>query len=335
MRTTFAFAAFLAIIAAFSVPAIAQKKGPVISIAETGWNFGAVNEGDEADKDITVTNTGDAVLEITKVETSCGCIIPKMEKMQIEPSKSAKLSLHLDAARGGHGEIKKVLTITSNCPQQPKVELTLEGVVKPIWWLKDISINFGEMPNGVVHERTFRIYAAAGAKVNLLKVTTSPAEFEVVGWKDAKDPDGTGGWEVTIRTPKKWESGYFEALCVMETDFKKVPQRGARFFGEFVGKIRVAPEDLAFGAMKPGEKKTLKVTVTKTEGEGMEIVRAESEDKGIATKITEKEKGKSGEVEVTFTAPQSEGSFKGTIQIAVDEPGQRVHTVNFYGRVVP
>ncbi len=59
------------------------------------------------------------------------------------------------------------------------------------------------------------------------------------------------------------------------------------------------------------------MTVTKTEGEGMEIVRAESEDKGIATKITEKEKGKSGEVEVTFTAPQSEGSFKGTIQIAV------------------
>ena len=40
-----------------------------------------IAEANPADKDITVTNTGDAVLEITKVETSCGCIIPKMEKM--------------------------------------------------------------------------------------------------------------------------------------------------------------------------------------------------------------------------------------------------------------
>lgn len=323
------------VLAAFAVIAGAQTKGPLISASDSGWNFGEVNEGDLKDHEITLTNNGDQPLEIKKIDVTCGCVEAKMFDTWIAPGKSLPLKLHLDSRRGGHGEIKKQVILTTNSAQTPKFELQMEGVIKPVWWLKDINVNLGTMPNGVVNEKKLRIYTAPGRTIKLLNVQTNPTDFAIVDRKEVKDPDGTGGWELTIRLPKNWESGVFEALCLMTTDFAPIPERACRLFGEFVGGITLSPSDLAFGPMKPGESKTMKVKVQKAQGEGMEIVQVDAKDENLKTSFKDIEKGKSAEIELTYTAPTKEGTFRGEVQVVINEPGQRVHTITYYGRVAP
>jgi hypothetical protein len=309
-----------------------QTSGPRLQPSAPGWNFGTVNQGDEKDYEITITNTGDAPLEVTKVEVTCGCIIAAMEKKALEPAESVALQLHLDARRGGHGQIKKEVILHSNDARNPTVSMHMEGVIKPVWWLPEININLGSMTNGVAQERKIRVYVQEGFDVKLLKVTTNPMEFAVGEINPFKDDTGRGH-EIAIKMPLKIESGYFEALVLFESDFKPIPQLACRLFGEFVGAIKISPPQLAFGIMKPGEAKTMKVTVTKTEGTGMSVVRAESKDPAITSKILEREPGKCVEVELTYTAPAAAASFKGQVFITVDEPGHRGHAVEFYGRV--
>ncbi len=66
----FLFPALFATLVMFSLAFQANAAAPKISIADPDHNFGVVNEDAQVTSDYTVTNEGDAPLEIERVATS-------------------------------------------------------------------------------------------------------------------------------------------------------------------------------------------------------------------------------------------------------------------------
>lgn len=108
---------------------------PRIEITPKNFNFGEVNFGKVAEYAFKIKNLGDAVLEIRKVATSCGCTTATVDKEQLNPGEEMELSVSYDTAvmgdsPHGKGEQERIIYVKSNDPLNPQVEVTINAYVK-------------------------------------------------------------------------------------------------------------------------------------------------------------------------------------------------------------
>ena len=97
-------------------------------------DYGRVNK--EEDNGIRVfefTNTGDAPLIITNVQSSCGCTVPSKPTEPILPGKTGKIEVKYNM---NPGPIRKTITVESNAVNvdEGRVALKIKGEVyiKPV-----------------------------------------------------------------------------------------------------------------------------------------------------------------------------------------------------------
>jgi len=99
-----------------------------IELEATRLDLGDVPNGQIATRDVVVRNTGDGVLVVDALSTSCGCTTATLEPMQIAPGERGVLHIAFDS--GAHGEkltgpLVRQVFLTSNDPSQPEATLEL------------------------------------------------------------------------------------------------------------------------------------------------------------------------------------------------------------------
>ncbi len=87
--------------------------GPVMTFAETEYNFGDITQGDVVEHVFKFTNTGTQPLVIERVTASCGCTTPAWTKEPVMPGKSGSITAKYNSA-GRVGTQKKAITVVSN-----------------------------------------------------------------------------------------------------------------------------------------------------------------------------------------------------------------------------
>lgn len=108
---------------------------PSISVSESAFDLGTVIFGDVARRSVELSNTGDEVLEILKISTSCGCTKAYLEDGAtfIGPGQSKQLTITFDPAIHGDdsdvGDITRVIYVKSNDPGKPEIEIDLSATV--------------------------------------------------------------------------------------------------------------------------------------------------------------------------------------------------------------
>jgi hypothetical protein len=103
---------------------------PRIELSTTSFDLGNVDpDNGIRTETFFVKNTGNAVLEITSVSTSCGCTEAEVEAEEILPGKQAKLTVEYDPSVHPNltGKIERVVYVQSNDPLQEEVELEITG----------------------------------------------------------------------------------------------------------------------------------------------------------------------------------------------------------------
>lgn len=99
-----------------------------IELEATHLDLGDVPNGEIATRDVVVRNTGDAILVVDALSTSCGCTTATLEPMQIGPGESGTLHIAFDS--GAHGEeltgpLVRQVFLNSNDPAQPEATVEL------------------------------------------------------------------------------------------------------------------------------------------------------------------------------------------------------------------
>ena len=99
-----------------------------ISFAETSFDFGEIKQGEKVSHTFAFTNTGEAPLTISKVNTTCGCTAPYWPKQPVPPGATDKIEVTFNSA-GKSGMQRKNITILSNAAASP-TQLTITAMVK-------------------------------------------------------------------------------------------------------------------------------------------------------------------------------------------------------------
>lgn len=103
----------------------AQDKKAKIEFKTETVDYGKVERGGNGVRVFEFTNTGDAPLIISKVNSSCGCTIPKKPEEPIMPGKTGVIEVKYDTKRPA-GPIRKAITVISNAETPTKV-LKIKG----------------------------------------------------------------------------------------------------------------------------------------------------------------------------------------------------------------
>ena len=106
------------------------QKGAQFTVKEKDntIDYGKVTEGEDGLRAFVFTNTGDAPLIITNVQSTCGCTVPTKPTAPIMPGKSDKISVKYNM---NPGPIRKTITVETNAANYEggRVALKIKGEV--------------------------------------------------------------------------------------------------------------------------------------------------------------------------------------------------------------
>lgn len=108
--------AFSALSAQTVAPLPKQKvvtDGPVLSFAESKFDFGTIKEGDVVKHTYQFKNTGNQTLIISEVRVTCGCTTPEWTRTPVAPGQTGFITAQFNSA-GKPGQNHKVITVVSN-----------------------------------------------------------------------------------------------------------------------------------------------------------------------------------------------------------------------------
>jgi Protein of unknown function (DUF1573) len=99
-----------------------------ITMEETDFNFGSVNEGDVVKHTFKLKNVGNQPLLITDIRTTCGCTVPTWNKSPIAANANDQVEVKFDTKGKANEQIKKITIIANTFPAE--TELILRGMVQ-------------------------------------------------------------------------------------------------------------------------------------------------------------------------------------------------------------
>ena len=104
----------------------AQENTAKIEFKTDVIDYGTINKGADGVRVFEFTNTGNAPLIISKVNSSCGCTVPKKPDGPILPGDTGQIEVKYDTNRVN--PIRKTITVISNA-DTPTVALKIKGEV--------------------------------------------------------------------------------------------------------------------------------------------------------------------------------------------------------------
>jgi len=103
--------------------------GPKLQIEKTEHNFGKVKEGKVLDWSVNVKNTGNSLLEIKDVKTSCGCTAAVLSGNKLKPGESGNLKIEFDTSNRS-GQTSRTITLFTNDPKQPNQTIMISADIQ-------------------------------------------------------------------------------------------------------------------------------------------------------------------------------------------------------------
>lgn len=175
-----------------------QVVGPKLSVPEKSFDFGDINEGDVVKHTFTIYNTGDDLLVIKDVKSSCGCTAALPDKKELKPGESTGVKVEFNSAKR-KGQQRKHVYLTTNDPENKEIRLTFTTNI-----LVDQSKKVTEQPRMKLSRTQHDFGTVSEGKVLELDV-----DFKNVGKDElvVKDVKSSCGCTAALLSSKKLKPG--------------------------------------------------------------------------------------------------------------------------------
>jgi hypothetical protein len=329
----------LALCAALLVVASLLAAGkPKAVVAEAVNEAGAVPKGEKIVHDFVIKNEGDADLQITNVQPACGCTVADFDKV-IKPGATGKVHVIIDSSTFS-GPISKGISVFTNDPDHPQIELTVHAKIEPYITVKPGFARYitvqGEAQEGSIAQT---LWAPDGTSWDITGVD-SPLPYLTVTYREAKPeerlPDVKGKqWKVEMKLSNSAKVGPLSDYVTVHTNHPKQKIVQIPVSGFVRPVIAVTPPVADFGQIKLTEplKKALSVRNFATEP-----IKVTSIDpnlpKGIQTQLESLEEGRIYQVRVILSPELPKGPFTGKLTLHTDSPKVPTIEVEFKGIVI-
>jgi hypothetical protein len=205
---------------------------PRIEFPEITFDFGSVYQNEEVTHVFTFRNAGNAPLKIESVKSTCGCTAALSEAKEIAPgaASSVKVTFRSGSYRD---RVTKHVTVDSNDPTQPRVTLTMVGVVKVEVEVKPGGVYLGSSVKvGEKVERAVEITPVDVKSFKITGVTSDNPNVQVS--KPQPLGDNRSGYRLTITVGPLDKPGRVNARLTVHTDLLHSREIGIPVYGKIV-----------------------------------------------------------------------------------------------------
>lgn len=329
-------AAILALVTAFSVNASLSAAQKAVAV-EPVKDFGVVPKGEKIVHDFQIRNEGDAPLSITQVQPACGCTVADFDKT-IAPGQVGKVHAVVDTATF-NGPIAKGVTVFTDDPATPQIELTVRAKVEPYLSVKPGYARYiyvkGEPGKPLIGQT---VWSPDGTPFEITKVeATKPylktSVREAVKEERQADVEGKQ-WRVDIELADDSPVGALAETVTITTNHPKQKLIQIPVSGFVRPVVAVTPPVADFGNIELKDVLSKAVNLRNFATEPIKITGVEDDLSGIDSKLEPLNEGREYQVRLTLKPELGKGPFSGVLKITTDSPKQPVIEVPLKGVVL-
>ncbi len=298
---------------------------PRIEVAEPVYNFGTALSGAPLRHVFTIKNVGSGPLEITKVATSCGCTAAKPSKTVLTPGEISTLEASVDT-HFEQGHSLSVVTLATNDPAAPSLQLKIEGVIKPQVQAQPVDVDFGSVRRGTTLERDVLIGDLVGGSGFALKSVTNSSPYIKV--TQAPRPDGKAGALLRLTLTPSMPPGPISDTLRVETT--RAPLR-VGILGVVTGDLLIKPTQVSFGILAHNQGAVRTIRLTNQASRAINVLGVKSTSDSVFARVVPVTPGKEYTVTVAVRPNTPDGQIRGALTIRTDDPSQSTLTIPYYG----
>jgi hypothetical protein len=246
---------------AWKLPASRKKEGPQPRLEVTGpltHEFGAMATQKVGTHTWTLSNVGEADLDIWLGSSTCSCTVPKLKgegtQETVRPGGTTEIEVEW-RTKELNGEFAKSVTIGTSDPDRPELRFSIHGEVhSPVVVLPtphDGVISLGDISTDEVKRMALAVFSPDRPELKLTKLSSSKPELISLKAEPMKPPERDSlkikaGYRVEIEIKPGASLGTFREEMTIETDHPDQPQVQLVLAGTTSGPISVVPSILRF-----------------------------------------------------------------------------------------
>ncbi len=141
-------------------------------------NFGETAEGEAKEQTVMISHVGSSNWEITDVRSHCNDLSVRLEPAQRMPGK-VQYVMHV-SSKGtmSPGDIHERLTLVTNDPRFPTIEMSVGGRVRPSLELSPAAVGLGDMKPGQTIEKRLVVRADQEFEISEIRCGDGRFKFE-------------------------------------------------------------------------------------------------------------------------------------------------------------
>jgi hypothetical protein len=307
-------------------PAVsALETAPVIEVAESASDGGTVEEGTVLQYRFTIANRGNAELVLTQVKPSCGCTVPRWAKI-IAPGKEGVIEAELKTT-GFRGSILKHLTVFSNDPLRPQIELDLKASVTPLVQVQPGLVSLVAVDDQPVRQ-VFTLERTGGLPMQVLQVSATQPYVKT----ELTPLPGQGRYELAVTLTEETPWGRTPTPIVLRTDIEKAPNLTLTLI---VDRGIITTPPMVFFTPLPGALTTPQqaiITLLRPKG-SFHLKSAAIDDPKLQAKLETVREGQEYRVTVSYLGGWPAGVVQRTLTMTTDDSKQPEIKIPVHGLV--
>lgn len=257
---------------------------PKLVVPEPVYDFGTLRDSETLTHKFLLRNEGTGTLEITNVRASCGCTATELEKDKLAPGEEIHIGAVVNLS-GRQGKQVKAVTITTNDPETPSVQLRMEGMVTASIHVDPDRVNFGEIKDDDPREAIINITST----LDDLTFTVQSAELTGMDFvqHEIKEVEAGKAYQVIVKTVGELPVGQHNARMIIRTDTKVRPVIFMNISMQVIGPLQIMPPVIHIRhSDTPGEVTSQQLRVSSGRVENFEITEVVVPVEGMKATLT-------------------------------------------------
>ena len=291
---------------------------PHISFDTLHFDFGKIPADTKVSHRFKVTNTGQAALNITRLNPSCGCTSTVLGKWTLAPGESTEVEVNFNPA-GFRGVSRKSIQVVSDDPASPTTTLTFEAdVVREISPSTD-SVFFQDVVRSTPRKASVKLSSGTDKPVVLTEAKAPGAPYLTAVLR----PEGNDGWVDITLDGRKIPAGKLMGAdaVIVRTANPKVPTVVLTVQWEMRATVTADPLRVAW-AEPAGKELRAKVVLKQVDGKPFRVVSSKTTNPALDVVGGGKPAAVRQEIEVVLSADAKPGLYTEKVQLALDDPDQ-------------
>jgi hypothetical protein len=312
---------------------------PQLVVEQPVVDVGSVSRGEKVHAEFVVENRGTADLEIRDVRPSCGCTVASFDQ-KIPPGGKGKVVAGIDTS-DFQGAISKTVTVLSNDPKNPQLELTVKVKVITHIIAKPGRARFVYVQTLEPGTITQTLWAPDFPEEFRVLEARSPYPFLKASVREAKenekDPDGVGRqWKVDLTIQPDAEVGPLREFLVIVTNHPKQKEVRIPISGFVRPLMHATPEEIELGEFEVSSETPLETEVVLVNfgNDPIEVTEVESDRKGVSAEALATELGRRFKIVVKVLPEVGKGEIRGVLKVKTSSPKKPVYEIPYHGKAL-